>query len=129
MAFFLDIEDDEGYEAVEVTVSQAEAPRVELESVTHLMVESQNWSWEQLRDYTLGQIQALHGPQPRNPVKEKAIFQSFIDRWGPSNASSIAKYAFEISHGMWQRAPISVNRFTKNSDPFFAQVIATQLGL
>lgn len=128
MAFFLDIEDDEGYETVEVVAAIKPEPRVVVESATHLLTSPEDWNWDQLRDYVMGQIQAIHGPQVRNPVKEKAIFQGFLNRWG-SKSSSIAKFAFDISQGVWQRAPISVNRFTKNSDPFFAQVIADQLGL
>lgn len=93
---------------------------------THLLAQEQDWDWRQLRDYVVGQIEHFHGPQPRDPRKEKSIFSSFLDRWG-SQAPLIAKAAFEVHQGMWQSAPISVNRFCKASDGYFAQVIAERL--
>lgn len=130
--FFLDIVDDSG------TVESVEVPRslkiketviaTPVESARHLLIEPESWGWEELRDYVLHQAEERFGRQRRDLVKEKAIFQSFVGRWG-DNASAIAKYAFEIKQGVWQRAPITVNRFCKGSDPFFAQVIAEHLGV
>lgn len=85
------------------------------------------WGWEQLRDYCVDQIVVLHGPFPRTkPYAEMAIFQRFCKEWGP-DAPRIARYAFEICHGRWGGAPISLNRFCKDSDPFFAKPIADKI--
>lgn len=118
-----------GAAAVEV-VSQA--PQVESvvtvtpvrqqDSATHLINAGEQWTWQQLRDYVVTQIQHFHGPQPSNPVKEKAIFSGFLSRWG-SDAVIVARAAFEVHDGMWHSAPISVNRFCKASDAYFAAPI------
>jgi len=92
----------------------------------YLMKDDADWTWEDLRDYVMGQIVAHHGPQLRNPVKEAGIFKGFMARYGVQ-AVGIARFAFEQQRGMWQRAPISVTRFCKGSDPYFADVIAKRL--
>lgn len=91
----------------------------------YLMKEDKDWTAEDLRDYAMGQIEAIHGPQVRNSVKETAIFRSFLGRH--EKAVAIVRFAFEVQRGMWQRAPISANRFCRGSDPFFADVIAARL--
>lgn len=96
-------------------------------SKTHLTASESEWDWQQLRDYVINQIEAIHGPQPRNPVKEKSIFSSFLKRWG-AQAPAIARAAFEVHQGFWHSAPISVNRFCKASDLYFSTVIAERLG-
>lgn len=107
-----------------VIVSQGLKP---VASKTHLTVTgSEQWTWQQLRDYVVSQIEAFHGPQPRNPLKEKGIFSAFLDRWG-NQAPAIARAAFEVHQGFWHSAPISVNRFCKSSDQYFAQVISERL--
>jgi hypothetical protein len=93
----------------------------------YLMKADMEWTWEDLRDYAVGQIVMHHGPQVRNAAKEAAIFKGFMVRYGGSAAVAIARFAFEQQRGMWQRAPISVNRFTKGSDPYFADIIAKRL--
>lgn len=124
-SIFLDIIDDNG--SVESVETERISPKpAVVESATHLLVTSQSWSWEQLRDYVLTEIQKAHGPQVRNIPKENAIFKSFANRWG-DKASAIARYAFEIQQGYWHRAPITVGRFAKGSDEYFAQVIVDQL--
>lgn len=115
-----------------VTVSST-PPRV-VERVTatpipssrHLLQDEAQWTWQELRDYVITQIEHRHGPQVRNAAKEKAIFSSFLSRWG-TNAVPIAKAAFTIYDGMWANAPISVFRFCKASDPFFGKVILDRL--
>lgn len=92
----------------------------------YLMKPDGSWSWEDLRDYAVGQIVMYHGPQVRNSVKEAAIFKGFLARYG-AKAVPIARFAFEQQRGMWQRAPISVTRFAKGSDPYFADIIAKRL--
>lgn len=85
------------------------------------------WTWREMRDYVMGQIEKYHGPQVRNPLKEKGIFEGFISRWGQDRAKIIAQAAFDIHHGMWANAPISINRFCKSSDAFFGQKIIDRL--
>jgi hypothetical protein len=95
-------------------------------NASHLLKADADWSAEDLRNYVMGEIERLHGPQIRDAVKEKAIFTSFMGRWG-AQAVPIARFAFEVQRGLWSRAPISRNRFTKGSDPYFAQKIAERL--
>lgn len=115
-----------------VAVRQSVAPVVErvtvtpIPSSTHLLRTEGEWSWSELRDYVVSEIERRHGPQPRNPKTEASIFKSFLARH-PGTAVRIAKAAFEIYDGMWANAPISVNRFCKASDPFFASPILTRL--
>jgi len=90
---------------------------------SHLIKEE--WAWSDLRDYVVGQIEQLHGPFPRNPIKEAAIFKSFISRW--PRAQEIAKCAFEVHKGYWSGAPISVNRFCLSSDSYFGRPIMDSL--
>lgn len=85
-----------------------------------------DWAWDDLRDYVVAEIEARFGAFPRDSRKESGIFKSFLARW-PEQAQAIAKYAFEVSDGRWAGAPISVNRFCKGSDPYFAQVISERL--
>jgi hypothetical protein len=96
-------------------------------AITHVSaVAEADWTWEQLRDYVVGHIQAVNGVFPRDPDKEMGVFKAFLDRW-KSDAVPIARYAFEVMNGYWRNAPISVNRFCKGSDPYFAKVIAAWL--
>ena len=90
------------------------------------MKSDESWGWQELRDYVIREIERRHGPQVRNPKTESSIFKSFITRW-PDQAVAIAKTAFEVHNGMWRNAPISVNRFCKASDEYFAAVIAKNL--
>lgn len=93
---------------------------------SYLLKADSEWSWEDIRDYAMSQIEQYHGPQVRNAVKESAIFRSFAARHG-DKAVGIVRFAFEQQRGMWQRAPIGVNRFCKASDVYFANVIAERL--
>lgn len=82
--------------------------------------------WELLRDYVVEQIEAVHGPFPREPRRENTIFMAFYARW-EDLALPIAKYAFEQAEGFWLGAPVSVARFEKASDTVFAMAIAAKL--
>lgn len=93
---------------------------------THVQRPSAQWTWEDLRNYVVGQLEAHFGAFPRDPLKEKAIFVGFLNRWG-IQAGPIAEFVFELCDGMWKGAPMSVYRFCKNSDPYFAQPIAARL--
>lgn len=101
----------------------------------YVATDSTSWSWSQLRDYVIAQIETRRGgPIPRDAVKEAAIFRRFISPpkpdgsggWGKL-AGPIAEHAFTVCDGWWMNAPISVNRFTKGNDSYFAQPIADRL--
>lgn len=84
--------------------------------------------WEKLRDYVVERVEAIHGPFPRGEQErrqEVTIFMAFQARW--PQAMEIAKYAFEVEGGLWKGAPVSVARFHKTSDSYFAEPIAKLL--
>jgi hypothetical protein len=93
-----------------------------------LLTESAQWTWSQLRDFVIAEIESRFGAQPRDQKKEAAIFKRFLSAWG-EQAGAIAQYAFtqDNGSGWWKGAKISVNRFCKGSDEFFAAVIVQQL--
>ena len=66
------------------------------------------------------------GPQRRDPIREASIFKSFVGRWGV-DAKVISQYVFEIADGFWMGSPVTINRWTKGSDPYFATVIIQKL--
>lgn len=84
------------------------------------------WTWEDLRDYVVTQIEAKFGPWPRDSKKEYGIFKRFHSQWG-ALAPRIARYAFDNCDGWWSSAPIRIERFCKGSDPYFAIPIAERL--
>lgn len=102
------------------------APVTPNAKTTHLAVSGDQWGWAELRDYVVSSIEKITGPFPRNETKEMGIFKSFVSRWG-SDATPIARYAFETMGGFWKNAPVSVSRFCKASDPYFAQPIVDHL--
>lgn len=85
------------------------------------------WNWSDLRDFIIESIEQRHGPQVRDPKKEAGIIKSFISRWGIEQAHAIARAAFDVHDGMWRNAPITITRFAKGSDPYFASVIAENI--
>lgn len=95
-------------------------------SATHLLKQDSDWDAADLRNYVMGEIERYHGPQVRNAVKENAIFKGFLSRW-PNEAVAIARFAFEVQRGLWNRSPISVNRFCAASDTYFAAKIVERL--
>lgn len=97
------------------------------QSRTHLMKDEQAWGWEELRDYVVSAIEARFGTFPRDAKKEAAIFRRFATAHGP-RAGAIARYAFETCDGWWMNAPVTVTRFCRGSDPFFASPIMERLG-
>ena len=96
------------------------------EARSHMLKDSEHWGWEEVRDYVVTQIEDRFGVFPRDQRKEAAIFKSFVDRHGAA-APIIAQYAFDICEGWWKGAPVSVNRFCKGSDPYFAVPIIKAL--
>jgi hypothetical protein len=83
------------------------------ESRLDLLQEPEAIGWDGMRDYVIGEIERLFGPFPRDPLKEKGIFSSFVNRWG-DEAMPIARAAFETFSGYWKNSPIAVNRFCIN---------------
>jgi hypothetical protein len=90
------------------------------------LVSSSTWGWEELRDYVVERIENRWGPQRRDPVREASIFKSFVGRWG-ADAEVISRYVFEVADGFWMGSPVTINRWTKGSDPYFATVIIQKL--
>lgn len=88
--------------------------------------DAEKWDWRQVRDYVIVEIEKRFGPVDCPSGKQFGVFSAFAGRWG-ALAGPIAKYAFEISDGIWNGTPITVNRFAKGSDPYFAAVIADRL--
>ena len=93
-------------------------------SRTHLLTE--DWSWRELRDYVVAEVEKRQGSVDIDPVKLAAIFKGFVHR--QPNAQAIARYAFETLDGYWQNRPVDVYRFCKANDPFFARPISEQIG-
>lgn len=92
-----------------------------------LSPDTQRWGWEEFRDYVVAKITETFGPFPRDARKEHAIFRRFFSEYG-SDAIAIVDYAFgPICGGMWRGAPISINRFCKASDDYFAKAILERL--
>lgn len=88
---------------------------------------TEHWTWRELRDYVAEQIIKRFGVFPRDDIREAAIFKAFTDRWGIERARAIAEYAYETLDGRWKGAPVGMNRFCKNSDSYFSDLIAKHL--
>jgi hypothetical protein len=86
---------------------------------------AEQWTWSDLRDYVVREVEKRFGLFPRDHVKEKAIFSSFMGRY--PQAVEIARYLFDVCDGYWMGAPVSVFRFTKGSDPYCADKIVARL--
>lgn len=91
-----------------------------------LLVADEHWGWEEMRDYVVAQIEARTGTFPRDARKEASIFKRFCTKY-TDLAPLVARYAFEVADGKWKGAPVSVNRFCKESDPYFADPILEHL--
>jgi hypothetical protein len=96
------------------------------QSRTDLLTPEEQWGWSEVRDYVVAQIEQHFGPFPRDARKEHGIFSRFCTKYGP-DAGRIAKYAFDVAGGWWKGSPISVTRFCRASDPWFADVILERL--
>jgi len=114
------------YSPVTICPDAAPPARVTM-AATDLLDDPSDWSWEQLRDYVMRSIAERHGPQPRHEsAKVNSIFKSFAARWG-SQAGPIARFAFERQDGFWRSAPVTIARFTKGNDGYFAGPISERL--
>lgn len=109
-------------------VAREEVSVVPMANDRHLYVgkPDSEWEWRDLQDYVVDQIEAIHGPFVRDNKQEYGIFNAFVGRWGKQSAA-IARYAFEECGGYWVNAPVTITRFTKGNDPFFAAVISQRL--
>lgn len=110
------------------TIRPAAAPQTRVAmAATDLADDPMNWSWEQLRDYVMRSTLERHGPQPRREQHTvNRIFQSFAARWG-NQAGPIACFAFEQQDGFWNSSPVTITRFVKGNDGFFAGPISERL--
>lgn len=114
-------------ESVEIIETVTVTPKMKSKvAVSFIAKDDAQWAWDDLRDYVVHEIETLFGPFPRDNIKEASIFKSFLGRYG-DKAPAIARHAFEVHGGRWGGAPISVNRFCKASDQYFADVIAKDL--
>jgi len=111
-----------------VTVRPVDSPiERPVDNQSHQYRQDINWTADDLRDYVVTQIQAIHGDFPRKPPYiELGIFKAFLDRWGVL-APAIARYAYGPLAGYWNSAPIRVERFCFRSDPYFAKKIVDRL--
>ena len=104
------------------TVTVEQAP-----SRTDLLVGTERWTWVELRDYVVAQIIERFGAFPRDSRKEYGIFNRFLSQYG-QDGIAVAKFAFgPACDGWWANAPISINRFSKGSDPYFVAPILARL--
>jgi hypothetical protein len=104
-----------------VTIHQQPSQRVQ-----YVGKPDSDWAWDDLRDYVVREIEQRFGVFPRDSKKEYGIFHAFCGRWG-DQAPAIARFAFEVEDGRWAGAPISINRFCRNSDDYFASIIAKRI--
>jgi hypothetical protein len=104
------------------------APATRETRTTDVGKSPEEWSWEDLRNYVVRQIETFFGEFPKDPARLRGIFSSFHARHGRM-AGPIAVAAFETFGGRWKGAPISVTRFCLKSDPWFADPIKQRLSV
>ena len=86
--------------------------------------------WNELRDYVLresekaGSLEDWSGKRRNNLI---GIFKRFVATWGEERAEQIARYAFEISRGIWHGEFVGPAMFCENWDPYFAEEIDRML--
>lgn len=116
--------------APQISVAPVVVQKVSVEVTparSDLLVNTEHWTWSELRDYVVGEIVNRFGPFPQNQRKEYGIFSRFFNDYG-QDGIAVARYAFgPVCEGYWGSAPISVNRFCKNSDPYFVHPILERL--
>ena len=93
----------------------------------HLLKPAAEWTWSELRDYVITEIERRFGKMTRNPAKEAGIIKSFIGRYGVEDAVLIAMAAYEVYEGVWRSAPVRFERFTKGNDQYFSNIILARL--
>ncbi len=96
----------------------------ELLPKSHLFSPPSEWGPEQLRDYAIYEMTKVTGELARHPEgigHDTQIFTGFMIRH--DRAVQIARYAFDILHGLWYARPVTVTSFTAGADPYFAEPI------
>ncbi len=111
---------------VSLSIEDSAPLRPAVMSLSRRDMVSGEWGWEEVRDYVTRKIEERWGASPRDPLKEAGIFKGFVGRWG-AQAKDIAVAACEVHGCIWRSAPLSITRFTKGNDPYFAAVIASNL--
>lgn len=108
-----------------VTVTPRRAPMST--AASYLARSHGQWTWSDLRDYVVAEVEARHGPiQGRAPAREAAIFKRFMREWGEL-AVPIARFAFAPPQdGNWAGV-VGITRFCKAADVDFAGPIAERL--
>lgn len=94
---------------------------------SYMLKDESSWTWSDLRDYIVTKSTQLFGPPLRDPAKESTILKAFISRHGIEKAVLVAMAAYEVYGGVWMSAPVTVTRFTRNNDPYFADVILARV--
>lgn len=107
-----------------VTVTPHPTPRSQ--RMSYVGKSDEEWSWNDLQDYVVHQIESKRGSFARTVTKEYGIFKSFMSRWG-SRGPAIARHAFEVCGGEWHGRPVTVESFCRGCDSWFAQPIADRL--
>lgn len=93
----------------------------------YLLLADAQWTPADLRDYVVSEIEQREGPATgRDPAVEMSIFKAFAGRWG-ALGPAIARHAFTVCDGWWRGSPVTVKRFCKNCDKYFATPIADLL--
>jgi hypothetical protein len=87
---------------------------------------AEEWTWEDVRNYVVRQIETFHGEFPKDPARIASIFKGFHRRHG-AMAGPIAVAAFDVHRGYWRGSPISVTRFCQGSDLYFSEPIKGRL--
>jgi hypothetical protein len=104
-----------------------ESVTVEAPARGYLLKDPSTWGWSDLRDYVFYEIESRGWPIPeRDSKREASVFRRFVTEW-QEFAGPIAVHAFTVYDGMWNGAQISMSRFCKNSDAWFAAPILEQL--
>lgn len=87
-----------------------------------------DWTWQDLRDLVVHEMEARFGEQLRDPLKEAGIFKAFLSRW-QHMAPMIARYAYSEAGaaGWWMGAPVRPARFCAAADETFALPIAQRI--
>lgn len=96
---------------------------------SYLAKSPEQWGHTDLRDFIVYEHERRFGPiRQRDAAKEAAICKRFLKDWqwmGPM----IAMHAFaeDGCDGMWRSAPITLERFAKGCDAFFAVPIGERI--
>ena len=87
---------------------------------------AEEWTHTDLRTYVVAEIERRFGRWERNFITEAAIFKRFHKEWGAQGVR-MAQYLFDTLDGWWQGDPVTVNRFCKKADLFFAVPLSERM--